>query len=137
MWEILDDVTSGRATPEQLDLLETLAEVVKDTSMCGLGQTASTPVLSTLRYFRGEYMEHIERRYCPASVCRDLFVYRVVVEKCPGCGLCLPVCPTDAIAGEKKKAHSIDPLRCSKCGACYDVCNLGAIVSEPVPEPVR
>ena len=134
MWEILDDVTSGRAAPEQLDLLEELAEVVKDTSMCGLGQTAATPVLSTLRYFREEYMAHIESKYCPASVCRDLFIWRIVAEKCSGCGLCLPVCPTGAISGAKKKVHAIDPLKCSKCGACYDVCNLGAIVGEPVAE---
>ncbi|HSW50772.1 MAG TPA: NADH-ubiquinone oxidoreductase-F iron-sulfur binding region domain-containing protein [Bryobacteraceae bacterium] len=131
MWEILDDITRGRAAPEHLDLLEELAEVVKDTSMCGLGQTAATPVLSTLRYFRGEYLEHIERTYCPASVCRDLFRWRVVEEKCPGCGLCVPACPTEAIIGEKKKPHQIDQLRCSKCGACHDVCNLDAIVSEP------
>ncbi len=137
MWEILDEVTKGTATPDQLDLLEELAEVVKDTSLCGLGQTAATPVLSTLRYFREEYLTHIEQKHCPASVCRNLFSWRIVEDKCPGCGLCLPVCPTGAISGEKKKAHRIDPLKCSKCGACYDVCNLDAIVSEPVAEPVN
>ena len=137
MWEILDDVTTGKATAAQLDLLEELAEVVKDTSLCGLGQTAATPVLSTLRYFREEYLAHIERKYCPASVCRDLFAYRVVEAKCPGCGLCVPVCPTGAITGEKKKPHAIDPLKCSKCGACFDVCNLDAIVGEPVTETAR
>ena len=137
MWEILDDVSNGKGTPEQLDLLEELAQVVKDTSMCGLGQTAATPVLSTLRYFREEYMAHIERKYCPASVCRNLFMWRVIAEKCPGCGLCIPVCPTGAITGEKKKAHVIDPLQCSKCGACYDVCNMDAIVGEPVAEAAR
>jgi NADH:ubiquinone oxidoreductase subunit F (NADH-binding)/(2Fe-2S) ferredoxin/Pyruvate/2-oxoacid:ferredoxin oxidoreductase delta subunit len=137
MWEILDDIASGKATAGQLDLLEELAQVVKDTSMCGLGQTAATPVLSTLRYFRDEYMAHIEQGYCPASVCRDLFQWRVVPEKCPGCGLCIPVCATGAISGEKKKPFQIDQLKCSKCGACYDVCNMGALVGEPVPEPVR
>ena len=131
MWEILDDVTSGRAVPEQLDLLEELAVAVRDTSMCGLGQTAATPVLSTLRYFRQEYLTHIEEKYCPASVCRDLFRYRVVEEKCPGCGLCVSACATGAITGEKKKAHQIDQLLCSKCGACFDACNLDAIVGEP------
>jgi ferredoxin len=132
MWEILDDITSGRGTREQLDLLEELGEVVKSTSMCGLGQTAATPVLSTLRYFRDEYLTHIERRYCPATVCRDLFRYRVIAEKCTGCALCVKVCPTGAITGPRKEVHSLDQSKCVKCRACYEVCNCDAIAGDAI-----
>jgi NADH:ubiquinone oxidoreductase subunit F (NADH-binding)/(2Fe-2S) ferredoxin/Pyruvate/2-oxoacid:ferredoxin oxidoreductase delta subunit len=127
MWEILDDITSGRGTLDQLSLLEELAKVVKDTSMCGLGQTAANPVLTTLRYFRDEYVTHIERKFCPAMVCRDLFSYHVVAEKCTGCTLCIRVCPTGAITGGKKEVHSLDQDKCIKCRACFDVCNFDAI----------
>jgi NADH-quinone oxidoreductase subunit F len=132
MWEILDDITSGRGTLDQLDLLEELALVVRDTSMCGLGQTASNPVLSTLRYFRDEYLTHIERRFCPATVCRRLFAYHVVAEKCTGCTLCVKVCPTGAITGPRKQLHTLDQEKCIKCRACHDVCKFDAIAGDAI-----
>jgi NADH:ubiquinone oxidoreductase subunit F (NADH-binding)/(2Fe-2S) ferredoxin len=132
MWEILDDITTGKGTLYQLDLLEELALVVKDTSMCGLGQTASNPVLSTLRYFRDEYVTHIERKFCPATVCRDLFTYRVIAEKCTGCALCVKVCPTGAITGPRKEAHNLDESKCIKCRACYEVCKFDAIAGDAI-----
>ena len=132
MWELLDDITAGRGTPEHLDLLEELALVVKDTSMCGLGQTAPNPVLSTLRYFRDEYLTHIERKFCPATVCGNLFAYRVIVEKCTGCALCVKVCPTGAIMGPRKEPHNLDPSKCVKCRACYEVCKFDAIAGDAI-----
>jgi NADH-quinone oxidoreductase subunit F len=132
MWEILDDVTKGNGTLEHLDLLEELALVVKDASMCGLGQTAPNPVLSTLRYFREEYIAHVERKFCPATVCRDLFAYRVIPEKCTGCALCVKVCPTGAITGPRKEPHNMDRSKCIKCRACYDVCKFDAIAGDAI-----
>ena len=132
MWEILDDISRGKGTREQLDLLEELALVVKDTAMCGLGQTASNPVLSTLRYFREEYETHVERKFCPASVCRDLFTYRVIPEKCTGCALCAKVCPTGAIKGPRKELHNLDQSKCIKCRACWEVCKFDAIAGDAI-----
>jgi len=126
MYEILDDISRGRGTPQQLDLLEELALVVKDTTMCGLGQTAPNPVLSTLRYFRDEYLEHIEHRRCPAGVCKELITY-TINEDCTGCQACLRACPAEAIAGEKKERHRIDPAKCIRCGACRSACKFDAI----------
>ena len=126
MHEILDDISSGRGTPEQLDLLEELALVVKDTSMCGLGQTASNPVLSTLRYFRDEYLEHIQNRRCPAGVCRELVTY-TIDENCTGCGACIKQCPTEAIHGDPKQLHTIDQTKCTKCGNCRAICPEDAV----------
>lgn len=132
MWEILDDITKGKGTMDQLDLLEDLAQVVKDTSMCGLGQTASNPVLSTLRYFRNEYVTHVERKYCPATVCRDLFAYRVIPEKCTGCALCAKVCPTGAIIGPRREPHNLDQSKCIKCRACWEICKFDAIAGDAI-----
>jgi len=126
MHEILEDVSNGKGTLDQLDLLEELAVVVKDTTMCGLGQTASNPVLSTLRYFRDEYVEHVNNRRCPAGVCKELVTYSIN-EDCSGCTACVKVCPEGAIAGETKKRHVIDPDKCIKCGACKTVCKFDAI----------
>ena len=126
MYEILDDISKGRGTLEQLDLLEELAQVVKDTTMCGLGQTAPNPVLSTLRYFRNEYLEHIEKARCPAGVCRELITYSIN-DKCVGCQACLKACAAGAITGEKKRQHVINPELCIKCGVCKSVCKVEAI----------
>jgi ferredoxin len=126
MYEILDDVSRGCASLEHLHLLEELAQVVKDTSMCGLGQTAPNPVLSTLRYFRSEYLEHIQRRRCPAGVCKELITYSIG-EQCHGCQVCVKACPTGAIQGQKKARHSIDTAKCIKCGACRGVCEWDAV----------
>ena len=126
MYEILDDITAGRAARGALDLLEELSTTVKDTTLCGLGQTAPNPVLSTLHYFRQEYLEHIEYHRCPAGVCKNLVTYSIN-QDCTGCRLCLRTCSVEAIKGEKKEAHLIDPTKCTRCGACRDVCKFNAI----------
>ncbi len=126
MYEILDDISRGKGTLEQLDLLEELALAVKDTTMCGLGQTAPNPVLSTLRYFREEYIEHVQHKRCSAGVCKELITYSIN-ENCPGCRVCLRACPADAITGEKKELHVIDPDKCTKCGTCMDLCKFDAV----------
>jgi len=126
MYEILEDITQGRGTPEHLDLLEELALAVKDTTMCGLGQTAANPVLSTLRYFREEYLDHIENQRCAAGVCKPLILY-LINENCTGCTVCVRNCPTDAIHGERKERHAIDTLKCVKCGNCLVACRQHAV----------
>jgi len=128
MYEILDDVSRGEAAPESLDLLEELAAVVKDTTMCGLGQTAPNPPLSTVRYFREEYEAHINDGKCPAGVCKALVTYSIDAEACTGCGACAKACPEGAIAGELKELFAIDPDKCNKCGSCYGVCKFDAVV---------
>ncbi len=127
MWEILDDISRGQGTPDHLNLLEELAQVVKDTTMCGLGQTAPNPVLSTLRYFREEYLEHIKKKRCPAGVCKDLILYSINQE-CTGCMACIKSCPSEAITGKAKEVHVIDAKKCIKCGACLAVCKYDAVV---------
>jgi len=127
MYEILDDICQGRGTLEQLDLLEELAHVVKDTAMCGLGQTAPNPVLSTLRHFRDEFLEHIQHRRCPAGVCKQLITYSINAD-CTGCRACAAACPAEAIQGDKGQMHAIDTDKCIRCGACMDACKFGAIV---------
>ncbi len=126
MSEILDEIAKGKAKPGDLDLLEELAYVIKDTTMCGLGQTAPNPVLSTIRYFKEEYLEHIKDQKCRAGVCKELIQY-FINEKCTGCGLCLRNCPSEAISGQKKKRHFIDQAKCIKCGTCRDVCKFDAV----------
>ena len=126
MFEILEDISDGKGTMEQLDLLEELALVVKDTSMCGLGQTASNPVLSTMQYFRDEYVEHIKNHRCPGGVCKELITYSIN-EDCTGCLLCLRSCPEESITGKKKELHVIDESKCIKCGACKSVCKYDAV----------
>ncbi|MDR0596671.1 MAG: NADH-quinone oxidoreductase subunit NuoF [Clostridiales Family XIII bacterium] len=128
MLEILERITSGKADMDDLDKLETLCYHIKMNSLCGLGQTAPNPVLSTIRYFKDEYVAHIHDRKCPAGVCKDLLSYSIIADKCIGCGMCKRVCPADAITGEKKEAHVIDTGKCVKCGACVDACKFGAVV---------
>jgi NADH:ubiquinone oxidoreductase subunit F (NADH-binding)/(2Fe-2S) ferredoxin/Pyruvate/2-oxoacid:ferredoxin oxidoreductase delta subunit len=127
MLEIVTGITEGRGTLEDLDLLEETAQMVRDTSMCGLGQTAANPVLSTLRYFRDEYESHIVDRKCPAKVCKELIEFYIIPEKCTGCQRCVAVCPTGAITGPRAKPHFLDRAKCIKCRACYDVCRFEAI----------
>jgi NADH:ubiquinone oxidoreductase subunit F (NADH-binding) len=126
MFELLDDISAGKAGPGHLDLLEELALVLKDVAMCGLGQTASNPVLSTFRHFRDEYLAHIENRRCPAGVCKGLITFSIN-ESCSGCGACVKACPEAAISGKKKERHFIDPELCSRCGSCRSVCKDDAV----------
>jgi NADH-quinone oxidoreductase subunit F len=128
MLALLDDIIEGRATEETLPLLEELAQIVKSASLCGLGKTAPNPVLSTLKYFREEYLAHVIDKRCPTGNCEALADYKIIPEKCKGCSLCAKKCPMDAITGEIKKPFTIDPEKCIKCGACIASCKFAAIV---------
>ena len=130
MLEILEKITKGQATMEDLDKLEELCYHLKENSLCALGQTAPNPVLSTLRYFRDEYIAHIVDKKCPAGVCKDLVRYRIDPDKCKGCTLCARTCPADAIIGKVRETHMINPEKCLKCGACMEKCRFGAIYKE-------
>ena len=128
MLEILTDITKGKGTPEMLVELQSLAETIKDTALCGLGQTAPNPVLSTLRYFMDEYKAHVEEKRCPAGVCTDLLHYEIIPDKCIGCTACARACPVNCISGAPKQVHVIDQEKCIKCGNCLVKCRFGAVV---------
>ncbi len=129
MLEMLDKICDGNGTEEMLDELESLAETIRDTALCGLGQTAPNPILSTLRYFKDEYIAHVRDKKCPAGTCRKLFTL-TITDDCIGCTKCKRNCPVDAIKGELKQLHTIDQVKCIKCGACIDGCPKKAIVKE-------
>jgi NADH:ubiquinone oxidoreductase subunit F (NADH-binding)/(2Fe-2S) ferredoxin/NAD-dependent dihydropyrimidine dehydrogenase PreA subunit len=127
LYKILERITKGDGQEGDIELLEELSEMIKDASLCALGKTAPNPVLSTIRYFRDEYEKHIKDKKCPAGVCKALFEYRIIENKCTACGLCKKHCPQNAIEGEKNVPHRIVQERCTKCGICYSVCKFDAI----------
>ncbi len=128
--EILTKITKGQGTLEDLDKMEELCYYIKENALCGLGQTAPNPVLSTLKYFKDEYIAHVVDKKCPAGVCKDLLSYEVIADKCKGCTACARVCPVGAISGTVKNPHVIDKTKCIKCGACIEKCKFGAIVKK-------
>ena len=125
--EILEKITMGKATLADLDRMEELCHHIQENSLCGLGQTAPNPVLSTFRYFKDEYLAHVEERRCPSGVCKNLIQYRILPDKCTGCRACAKGCPVSAISGEVKQVHEIDQSICTKCGLCIDTCRYDAI----------
>ncbi len=127
MMELLEKITDGKGTLEDIDRLEELAYYIKENSLCGLGQTAPNPVLATLKFFRDEYVAHVVDKRCPAGVCKKLLNFSIDPEKCKGCTLCARKCPVGAISGTVKNPHTIDTTKCIKCGACMDNCKFGAI----------
>jgi len=130
MFEIVDNICSGKGSKGDVERLEELARAIQLGSLCALGQSAPNPVLSTIKYFRDEYNVHIEQKKCPAGVCKALTTFIIDPEKCTGCMRCAAECPVTCISGEKKKVHTIDQSKCVKCGTCYDVCRFGAVKYE-------
>ena len=128
MLEILTRITEGQGKEGDIELLESLAKTIKAASLCGLGQTAPNPVLSTLRYFRHEYEAHIRDKKCPAGVCKALLSYEILEDRCRGCTACARKCPVGAISGNVKEPHVINKSLCVKCGVCMQTCKFGAIV---------
>jgi len=127
MYELLENITTGRGTIEDILLLEEVSAYVRENSICGLGKSAPNPTLSTLKYFREEYIAHIEQRRCPAGVCKELTTFRIDPETCKACGKCIRACPVEAITGQKKMPHVIDEDKCVKCGACREICPFDAV----------
>lgn len=128
MLEVVTKICEGKAIEEDIEFLEELGSMVKDASLCGLGQSAPNSVLSTLRYFRNEYIAHIKEKRCPAGVCKTLIKYSIDSERCKACLLCVKVCPSSAISGEKKQPQIIDRDKCIKCGACREICKFEAVI---------
>jgi NADH-quinone oxidoreductase subunit F len=128
MLDILNRIVAGEGVPEDLAELEALAKEVKRASLCGLGQTAPNPVLTSIRYFRPEYEAHIREKRCPARVCRPLLTFSIDPLRCTGCGACRRRCPAAAVSGETKKPHTIDGEKCVRCGVCAEVCPVDAVL---------
>ena len=128
LYEMLDRITKGQGRPGDLERIENLCLYIKENALCGLGQTAPNPVLSTLRYFREEYEAHISQKRCPTAVCKDLLSFTILADTCIGCTVCAKACPTGAISGTLKQPHAIDQEKCVKCGACIEKCRFNAIV---------
>ncbi len=124
---LLENITQGKGRMEDIEILENMGRLIKDTALCGLGNTAPNPVLTTIRYFRDEYEAHIKEKKCPAKVCKALITFSILPDKCTGCTLCAKNCPVNCIAGERKKAHEINQSKCIKCGMCYSVCKFDAV----------
>jgi NADH:ubiquinone oxidoreductase subunit F (NADH-binding)/(2Fe-2S) ferredoxin/NAD-dependent dihydropyrimidine dehydrogenase PreA subunit len=139
MLRILNRICSGNGEEEDIEKLEEIAGTVQVAALCALGQTAPNPVLSTLKYFRDEYIAHIKEKRCPAGVCKSLISYNIQVDKCKGCGICLRNCPVNAISGEKQKPHTINQAKCTKCGTCLEVCpeRFGAVIKLSGGKPVE
>jgi len=132
MVEILEKICDGQADLSDLDKLERLALTVKNGSLCGLGATAPNPALSTLKYFRSEFISHIKDKRCPAVTCKNLVVYRIIAGKCTGCQRCVKVCPTGAITGPRSEPHNLDKSKCIKCRSCYEICRFDAIAGDAI-----
>jgi NADH:ubiquinone oxidoreductase subunit F (NADH-binding) len=128
MLHILDRITQGEGEPGDVEKLEELGKLLEGTALCALGKTAANPVMSTIRYFRKEYAEHIQERRCPAKECRGLFLYEIDPETCTGCGICRKNCPVEAISGERRQPHVIDQAICTKCNTCLEKCPFDAIM---------
>ena len=139
MLRILNRICSGNGEEGDIEKLEEIAGTVQVAALCALGQTAPNPVLSTLKYFRDEYIAHIKEKRCPAGVCKSLISYNIQVDKCKGCGICLRNCPVNAISGEKQKPHTINQAKCTKCGTCLEVCpeRFGAVIKLSGGKPVE
>ncbi len=130
MHDILTRITKGRGKEGDIELLEELGTMIKETSLCALGTSAPNPVLTTIRYFRDEYEEHIRDKKCSAGVCTELIRYSIIKDKCTGCTACAKACPQNAISGEKKKPHKIDQSLCIKCGICLETCKFDAVIKK-------
>ncbi|OGD15375.1 MAG: NADH dehydrogenase [Candidatus Aminicenantes bacterium RBG_16_66_30] len=129
---LLDKVASGKAAEEDLGKLERLGHIVRNSSLCGLGQTAPIPALTALKYFRSEFIAHVVDKRCPAAVCRELVTFRIIPGRCTGCQMCVKVCPTKAISGPRSQPHNLDQGKCIKCRSCYEVCKFDAVAGEAI-----
>ncbi len=133
MLNLLEDITKGKGQPGDIDLLEQMGAAVNSGSLCGLGQSAGNPVLTTIKYFRDEYEAHVNKKSCPALACKELISYRIIADKCKGCTICAKACPTEAIFGEKKQVHILDQTKCIRCGMCFEKCPTKYKAVECVP----